>query len=76
MYMKDVESAEVENKCFKCKKKKGMVVFGHFHSKNCQFSMNFHDKSKNKNRTKDFSFDSAHCASFMKVRSKLRGGFV
>ena len=32
------------------------------------------NSSKNKNRNNDFSFDSAHCASFMKVESKLRGG--
>ena len=36
--------------------------------------MNFHDNSENKNRKFDFPFDSAHCASFMKGGSKLRGG--
>ena len=41
--------------------------YGHFCSKNCQFSIN-------KNWKIDFSFNSAHCASFMKVGSKLRGG--
>ena len=34
----------------------------------------FHDKSKNKNQKIDFSFDSAHCASFIKNGAKLRGG--
>ena len=55
-----------------------MVIFRHFCSKNCQFSMNFHDNSRNRNRKSRkivYSFVSAHCASFMKVRSKLRGGF-
>ena len=36
--------------------------------------MNFHYNSKNKNRKIDFSFDSAHCASFMNVGSKLKEG--
>ena len=39
--------------------------------------MSFHDNSKNKNRKNRkivFSFVSAHCVSFMKVGSKLRGG--
>ena len=36
--------------------------------------MNFDDNSKNNNRKMDFSFDSAHCTSFMKVGSKLRVG--
>ena len=43
--------------------------YGHFCTKNCQFSMNFHDNSKNKNRKIDFLFDSTHCASFMKMRA-------
>ena len=54
-----------------------MVIFRHFCSKNCQFSMNFHDNYKNKerkNRKTVFSFVPAHCASFMKVGSKLREG--
>ena len=53
-----------------------MLIFSHCCSKNRQFSMNFHDNSKNeirKNRKIVFSFVSAHCASFMKVGSKLRG---
>ena len=41
--------------------------------KSPQISMNFLDNSKNKNRNVNFSFDSAHCASFMKMGSKLRG---
>ena len=40
-----------------------IVIFSHFCSKNCQFSMNFHDNSKNSDRKIDFLFDSAHCAS-------------
>ena len=49
-------------------------IFGHFAS---QFSMNFYDNSKNKNRENwkiDFSFVSAHYASSIKTGSKLRGG--
>ena len=45
--------------------------------KSPQFSMNFHDYLKNKNRKNgkiNFSFDSAYCASFMKMGAKLRGG--
>ena len=34
--------------------------------------MNFHDNSKNKNQKIDFSFDSAHCASFIIIGAKLR----
>ena len=37
-----------------------------------QFSMNIHDNSKNKKRNIDFSFDSAHCASFFTTEAKLR----
>ena len=47
--------------------------YGHFCTKNCQFSINFHDNSKNKNRKIYFSIDSAHCASFMKIRPFLKG---
>ena len=47
--------------------------YGHFCNKNGQFSMHFHDNLKNKNRTIDFSFDSAHRASFMKMGAKLKG---
>ena len=51
--------------------------YGHFCTKNCQFSMNFHDNSKKENPKIDFSFDLAHCASLMKMGSKLkRGGGV
>ena len=58
-----------------------MVIFRLFCSENCKFSMNFHDNLKNKNRKNlkiSFSFVSAHCASVMKVGSKLRrrGGGV
>ena len=38
------------------------------------FSINFHDNSKNKYLKIDFSFVSAHCASFVKMEYKLRGG--
>ena len=48
--------------------------YGHFCSKYCQLSMNFHDNSSNKIRQIVFSFVSAHCACFLKVGSKLRGG--
>ena len=51
-----------------------VVIFRHFCFKNCKFSMNFHDNSKNKSGKIVFSFVSGHCASFMKVGSKLRGG--
>ena len=56
-----------------------MVIFGYFFTKNCQFSMDFHDSSKNEIRKYwniYFSFVSAHCTSFMKVGSKLRSGGV
>ena len=36
-----------------------------------QFSINFHDNSRKKNRKIDFSFDSRHCASFIKTGAKL-----
>ena len=36
--------------------------------------MNFHDNSKNKNRKFYFSLVSADCATFMKVKSKLKDG--
>ena len=49
-------------------------ILGHFCSKNCQYSMNFHDNSKNKNQKYDFTFDSAHCPSFMKMGANLREG--
>ena len=48
--------------------------YGYFCTQNCQFSMNSHDNSKNKIRKINFSFDSALCASFMKMGAKLRGG--
>ena len=38
--------------------------------------MNFHVNSKNKNRKIDFLFDSTHCASFMRMGAKQRGGGV
>ena len=41
--------------------------------KSPQLSLNFHDNSKNINRKTDFSFNSAHCAPFMKAGSKLQG---
>ena len=42
-----------------------------------QFLMNYWSKIDHtcgQNRKFDFSFDSAHCASFMKMGSKLRRG--
>ena len=51
-----------------------MVIFCHCCSKRCQFSMNFQDNSKNKNRKIDFSYVSAYSASLMKTGSKLRRG--
>ena len=36
--------------------------------------MNFHDNFSIKNRKMDFSFNSAHCASFMKMEAKLKEG--
>ena len=66
--MKDAECAD--------RKKNHISDFSDFHfpsyspfcTKNCQFSMNFHDNSKNKNRKIDFTFSliffSAHSASF------------
>ena len=52
-----------------------MVIFRHFRSKNCQFSMNFHDNSKIKiGKTFFHSFQHIAHPSFMKVGSKLRGG--
>ena len=50
--------------------------YGNFCAQNCQFSMNFHDNSKNKNKKMDFSFNSAHYASLIKMGAKLRGGGV
>ena len=38
--------------------------------------MKLHNNSKNKNRKIYFSYDSAHCASFMKMGAKLREGGV
>ena len=77
IYIRDAEYAETNEKSiFRFFEKsifRAMVIFV---LKSPQFSMNFHDNSKNKNwknRKKDFSFISAHFASFMKVGSKLRG---
>ena len=71
--MEDPESAESKEKSnfrfFRC-------LFFELWSllfKSYQFSMNLHDNSKNRNRKIVFSFVSAHCASFIKVGSKLRG---
>ena len=47
-----------------------MVIF---FTQTHQFSMNFHDNLKNKNRKIYFSFVSTHCLSFIKTESKLRG---
>ena len=45
--MKDPETAEEKSKD---KLNLYFSSYGHFCSKNCRFSMNFHDDSKNKNR--------------------------
>ena len=55
------------------------MSYGHFLTQILQLLMNFHDNSKNKNRNNqkiNFSFDSTHCPSFMKMGSKLREGGV
>ena len=63
--MKDVESAESKEKSnfsdFY------FLSYGHFCTKNCQFSMNFYGDSKNKDRKIDFSLHSAHYTSLMKI---------
>ena len=38
--------------------------------------MNIHDNSKNKILKIDFTFDSAHYISFMKMGAKLKGRFA
>ena len=43
--------------------------YGHFVLKTSIFSMN----KNRKNWKIDFSFDSAHCASFIKTGAKLKG---
>ena len=52
------------------------LEFWSFLFKNCQFSINFHGKLKNrnlKNRKIVFSIVSAHCAPLMEVGTKLMG---
>ena len=49
-------------------------LWSFLYSKHPNCLMNFYDKSKNRNLKIDFSFDSAYCASVMKVASKLREG--
>ena len=48
--------------------------YDHFCSKNCQFSMNFNDNSRNKNRKIVFFIRFSTFATLMKVGSKLRVG--
>ena len=48
-----------------------MVIFV---IKSPPFLMNLRDNSKNTIRKIDISFDSAHCASFIKTGARLRGG--
>ena len=67
IYMQDAELAELNGKSDLY-----ILSYHHFYSKNCPFSMKFHSNLK-KFKT-DFSFVLAHCASFMKMGSKLRGG--
>ena len=70
--MKDAECAESSEKSiFRFLSFRVMVIFV---LKSPQFSMNFHDNSKNKNRKIDFSLDSAHYVSFIIKGEKLRGG--
>ena len=69
--MKDAESAESKEKSnfwFLQFIFRVMVIFV---LKSSQFSMNFHDKSKNKNWKIDLSFVSAHWASSIKTGSKM-----
>ena len=74
--MKDPESAELKEKSnfrfFPIFILRVMVIFV---TSSHQFSMNFRDNLKNKNRKIDFLFDSKHCASFIKTGAKLRGGW-
>ena len=78
--MQDAVCAESKEKS--CIRFSDYIFFlsnGHFFIQNWQFSMNFHDNSKNENRNNrkiDFSFVSAHSASFMKMGARLRGGGV
>ena len=72
--MKDPESAESKEKSNFRFSDFYFWSYGYFCSKNCRFSMNFHDNLKNKNRKIDFSLDSAHFASFIKTGAKLRVG--
>ena len=59
-----------------------ILDFSHFYfsslvifvTSSTQFSMNFHNNSKNKSRKIYFSIISTHCASSIKTGSKLRGG--
>jgi len=72
IYMRDAECVESKEKLNFRFYRFLVIELWSFFTKNCQFSMNFHDNSKNINRNIDFPFDSAHCASFMKVGSKLK----
>ena len=72
--MKDAECADQKKNHSSDFSDFDFLSSGHFCTKNCQFSIHFHDNSKNKNQKIDFLFDSTHCASFMKMGARLRGG--
>ena len=75
--MEDAECAESKEKSnfrfFRFLFFRVMVIFV---LKTPQFSIHFHDNSKNKNQKIDFLSDSTHCASLIKTGIKLRGGGV
>ena len=72
IYMKDAECVETNEKSIF--RFWFFELWSFLYSKQPQFSMNFHDNSKNKNQKIDFSFDSVHYASFITTWAKLRGG--
>ena len=74
--MKDAECADRSKNYISVFSDFHFSSYGHFCTKDYQFLMNFPDNSKNKIRKIDFSFVSAHPASFMKTGSNLRAGGV
>ena len=70
--MKDAECAESKKNKFSDFYFYSYIIFV---LKSPQFSLNFHDNSKNKNRKIDFSFVSAHRATSTKIGSKLRSAY-
>ena len=74
--MKDAECAEYAYfRFFRFLFFELLPFYNHFCTENCQFSMNFRDKSKNKKRKIDFPFVSAHSASFMKMGAELKSAY-